>query len=149
MVASISRYMCSLNPYHTLADIMKGRICSSPCTAVRWVPNSPNLFLVSHADGTIVVYDKEREDGVFVPTEPGTSSGSAPGSPVEGTASGSSVGEWDPLDSIFVTMPPWHPVTAGGAMSGGGKQDKDKTAKNPVSHWKVSRKSIVGELLHA
>lgn len=116
---------------------------------MRWVPNSPNLFLVSHADGTIVVYDKEREDGVFAPTEPGTSSGSAPGSPVEGAASGSSVGEWDPLDSIFVTMPPWHPVTAGGVVSSGGKQDKDKTAKNPVSHWKVSRKSIVGKFLHA
>lgn len=112
---------------------------------MRWVPDSPNLFLVSHADGTIVVYDKEREDGVFVPTEPGASSGSTPGSPVEGAASGSSEGEWDPLDSIFVTMPPWHPVTAGGVMSSSGKQDKDKTAKNPVSHWKVSRKSIVGE----
>lgn len=123
---------------------MKGRICSSPCTAVRWVPNSPNLFLVSHADGTIVVYDKEREDGAFVPNEPGTSSGST-----EAGSRSSVGGEWDPLDSIFVTMPPWHPVIAGGIMSTVGRQDKDKTAKNPVSHWKVSRKSIVGESLHA
>ncbi|KAI0718287.1 WD40-repeat-containing domain protein, partial [Fomitopsis betulina] len=116
----------------------QGRICSSPCTAVRWVPNSPNLFLVSHADGTIVVYDKEREDGAFVPNEPGTSSGST-----EAGSRSSVGGEWDPLDSIFVTMPPWHPVIAGGIMSTVGRQDKDKTAKNPVSHWKVSRKSIV------
>ncbi|KAH9930755.1 WD40-repeat-containing domain protein [Fomitopsis serialis] len=121
----------------------QGRICTSPCTAVRWVPDSPNLFLVSHANGTIVVYDKEREDGAFVAQEPGAPSGSTPGSPVEGVASSSSIGEWDPLDSIYVTMPPWHPVTVGGAMAGGGKQDKDKTAKNPVSHWKVSRKRIV------
>ncbi|TFY60433.1 hypothetical protein EVJ58_g5163 [Rhodofomes roseus] len=130
-------------PPKNMLTCLKGRICSSPCTAVRWVPDSPNLFLVSHANGTILVYDKEREDGAFVPQEPGAPSGSAPASPVEGTASGSSMGEWDPLDSIFVTMPPWHPVTAGGVISGGGKQDKDKTAKNPVSHWKVSRKSIV------
>lgn len=109
------------------------------------MPDSPNLFLVSHADGTIVVYDKEREDGVFAPQEPGAPSESNPASPVEGTASGSSMGEWDPLDSIFVTMPPWHPVAAGGVISSGGKQDKDKTAKNPVSHWKVSRKNIVGK----
>jgi len=119
----------------------QGRICNTPCTAIRWVPDSPNLFLVSHADGTIVVYDKEREDGAFVPQEPGVSMPSS--SPYDGASSGPSQTEWDPLDSIFVTMPPWHPVTAGGGISGGSRSDKDKTAKNPVSHWKVSRRSIV------
>lgn len=38
---------------------------------MRWVPGSRNLFLVSHANGTIVVYDKEREDDAnFKPTLP-------------------------------------------------------------------------------
>ncbi|GBE81904.1 Probable catabolite repression protein [Sparassis crispa] len=115
----------------------QGRICNSPCTAIRWVPDSPNLFLASHADGTIVVYDKEREDGVFMPQEPG-----APPSTSSDGNSASSHGEWNPLDSIFVTMPPWHPVTVGGNLSSGGKSEKEKTAKNPVSHWKVSRKGI-------
>ncbi|KZT09604.1 WD40 repeat-like protein [Laetiporus sulphureus 93-53] len=120
----------------------QGRICNSPCTAIRWVPDSPNLLLVSHANGAIIVYDKEREDGTFCPQEPGPSSRS-PGSPGDGTPPTSLPGEWDPFDSIFVTMPPWHPVTAGVGLSGGGKPDKDKTAKNPVSHWRVSRRSIV------
>ncbi|PCH37890.1 WD40 repeat-like protein [Wolfiporia cocos MD-104 SS10] len=115
----------------------QGRICNFPCTAIRWVPQSPNLFLVAHADGSIVVYDKEREDGAFVPQEPGTSNSSSDGN------SASSRGDWDPLDSIFVTMPPWHPVAAGSALSGASKPDKEKAAKNPVSHWKVSRRSIV------
>ncbi|KAI0075272.1 hypothetical protein K474DRAFT_1676500 [Panus rudis PR-1116 ss-1] len=99
----------------------QGRICNSPCTAVRWVPNSPNLFLVSHADGTILVYDKEREDGIFTPNEP-TAPSSTPfdGSPPNTTPvppGGSPPGEWNPLDSIFVTMPPWHPVTTSQAQT--------------------------------
>ncbi|KAI0748483.1 WD40 repeat-like protein [Daedaleopsis nitida] len=119
----------------------QGRICSSPCTAIRWVPQSPNLFLVSHADGTIIVYDKERVDGAFVPYEPGTSPISA--TSADGSSSSSSQGDWNSLDSIFVTMPPWHPVTIGGPVHVGVKPEKDKTAKNPVSHWRVSRRSII------
>ncbi|TCD70918.1 hypothetical protein EIP91_000824 [Steccherinum ochraceum] len=124
----------------------QGRICSSPCTAIRWVPSSPNLFLVSHADGTIIVYDKEREDGSFTPQDP-SSVVSTPGlaSPTDNSyiSGGTPPGEWNPLDNILVTMPPWHPVTVGSMNNGGGKGDKDKVAKNPVSHWRVSRKNII------
>lgn len=107
------------------------------------MPESPNLFLVSHADGTIIVYDKEREDGVFIPNEPGISPPSS--TPLDGSSSSSSQAEWNPLDSIFVTMPPWHPVTVGGPAHAGARSEKEKTAKNPVSHWRVSRRSIVGK----
>ncbi|KAG8940074.1 hypothetical protein FRC00_013257, partial [Tulasnella sp. 408] len=81
----------------------KGCITNSPCTAIRWVPGSRNLFLVSHANGTIVVYDKEREDDTtfqpsIPPTGPFTSSnapapanGAAPPSPSV-VATGSSEG---------------------------------------------------------
>ena len=106
------------------------------------MPESPNLFLVSHADGTIIVYDKERVDGAFTPHEPGTSPPST--SPLDAISTTDSQGEWNPLDSIFVTMPPWHPVTMSGSAPLGAKPDKEKTAKNPVSHWRVSRRSIVG-----
>jgi len=42
-------------------------------------------------------------------------------------------------------MPPWHPVTAaGGALNASGKADKEKVAKNPVSHWRLSRQGVVG-----
>ncbi|KAG1741949.1 hypothetical protein EDB19DRAFT_1703029, partial [Suillus lakei] len=33
-------------------------------------PLLPNLFFISHADGTIIVYDKEREDGMFTASIP-------------------------------------------------------------------------------
>ncbi|KAJ3568635.1 hypothetical protein NP233_g5575 [Leucocoprinus birnbaumii] len=41
-------------------------------------------------------------------------------------------------------MPPWHPVTTGGTgLNVPGKSDKDKVVKNPVSHWRISRKAVV------
>jgi len=40
-------------------------------------------------------------------------------------------------------MPPWHPVTSGGGTNSTGRADKEKAAKNPVSHWRVSRRSVV------
>ncbi|KAI0320754.1 WD40 repeat-like protein [Amylostereum chailletii] len=115
----------------------QGRITNSPCTAVHWVPSSPNLFLVSHADGSIVVYDKDREDGAFTPQTP-TASPATPAPGAEGTAS---EGQWNPLESMFITMPPWHPIHAANGTNG--KSEKEKAAKNPVSHWKVSKRSIV------
>ena len=120
---------------------LQGRISKSPCTAVRWVPSSPNLFLVSHADGTIIVYDKDRDDGLFAPQHPH----SGLPQPPSARPAAAAAGEWNPLDTIFVTMPPWHPVNGGpGAAGGGGRGERDKAAKNPVSHWKVAHRSIVG-----
>ncbi|KAH9484123.1 putative catabolite repression protein creC [Psilocybe cubensis] len=121
----------------------QGSISGSPCTAVRWVPSSSTLFLVSHADGTIIVYDKERDDGTFTPQDPNSGTNDASSnfvsSPVDGITQ-----EWDPVDSLFVTMPPWHPVTSGGgALSAVGKAEKEKVAKNPVSHWRLSKQGVV------
>ncbi|KIK58319.1 hypothetical protein GYMLUDRAFT_45534 [Collybiopsis luxurians FD-317 M1] len=104
-----------------------GCLSSSACTAVRWVPASASLFLVSHADGTIVVYDRDREDGAFTPQEPVGSVSSE---------------DWDPTDSIFVTIPPWHPVTHGGDsdLEKSVSDKADKSIKNPVSHWRIAPK---------
>ncbi|KDQ61162.1 hypothetical protein JAAARDRAFT_55864 [Jaapia argillacea MUCL 33604] len=144
-----------------------GCITNSPCTSVRWVPSLPALFLVSHADGSIIVYDKERDDGVFTPQDPYSLIPVSPSvDPTNNSArppqsdslapptttdllSTMVKGEWNPLDRIFVTMPPWHPGTAGGVGQQGygimpsGRQEKEKTAKNPVSHWRVTRKSVL------
>jgi len=93
------------------------------------------------------VYDKERDDGTFTPQDPT----STPPSAAEGNGAAPlsqdalSHGEWDPTDTIFVTMPPWHPVTSGGGLGGPGRPDKEKAAKNPVSHWRVSRRNVFGE----
>jgi WD40 repeat protein len=36
---------------------------------IKWMPGSENLFLAAHNDGTLVVYDKEKDDASFVPDE--------------------------------------------------------------------------------
>ena len=47
----------------------KGVIHALPISAIQWLPGSENLFLAAHVDGTLIIYDKEREDGPFWPEE--------------------------------------------------------------------------------
>ncbi|KAF9246391.1 WD40 repeat-like protein [Melanogaster broomeanus] len=119
----------------------QGSISSSPCTAVRWVPSSSTLFLVSHADGTIIVYDKERDDGVFTVTIPDapTPTPYIPHPSAPSQTQSQPAGEWDPLTTMHVTVPPWHPEAS---VGGGVKADKG-VAKNPVSHWRLSRRGVI------
>jgi catabolite repression protein CreC len=60
-------------------------------------------------------------------------------------------GPWNPVDSIFVTLPPWHPASIAASSSSNGKteKEKDRIPKNPVSHWRVSQKKVVGSCSHS
>ncbi|KAJ5612543.1 hypothetical protein N7510_005737 [Penicillium lagena] len=42
-----------------------GVINNSPVTHIKWLPGSEHLFMASHANGVLVVYDKEKEDALF------------------------------------------------------------------------------------
>lgn len=42
---------------------------NSPLSEIRWIPGSDCLFLASHIDGTLIVYDKDRDDAPFVSEE--------------------------------------------------------------------------------
>ncbi|KAH9827810.1 putative catabolite repression protein creC [Teratosphaeria destructans] len=42
-----------------------GIINRSAISKILWVPNKDNLLVAAHMDGTLVVYDKEREDAEF------------------------------------------------------------------------------------
>ncbi|CEJ91057.1 hypothetical protein VHEMI06795 [[Torrubiella] hemipterigena] len=46
-----------------------GVINNTPVAEIKWIPGSENLFLAAHMDGLLVVYDKEKEDAVFLPEE--------------------------------------------------------------------------------
>lgn len=46
-----------------------GMINNSAVSKIKWVPGSENHFLAAHMDGTLVVYDKEKEDAPFVSEE--------------------------------------------------------------------------------
>ncbi|KAF2870173.1 WD40-repeat-containing domain protein [Massariosphaeria phaeospora] len=43
-----------------------GAINRSAVIDIRWLPNSEHLFLAAHMDGSLIVYDKEKEDAPFV-----------------------------------------------------------------------------------
>ncbi|KAK5626314.1 hypothetical protein RRF57_002029 [Xylaria bambusicola] len=44
---------------------IQGVINKTPVSQIRWIPGTENLFLAAHMDGTLVVYDKEKEDAIF------------------------------------------------------------------------------------
>ncbi|OBT87911.1 hypothetical protein VE02_02629 [Pseudogymnoascus sp. 03VT05] len=46
-----------------------GIINATPVSEIRWIPGSENLFLAAHMDGSLVVYDKEKEEAAFLPEE--------------------------------------------------------------------------------
>lgn len=46
-----------------------GVINSTPVSKIKWIPGSESLFLAAHHDGSLVVYDKEKEDAPFVPED--------------------------------------------------------------------------------
>ena len=48
---------------------LKGIINSTPVSEIRWIPGSENLFLAAHMDGSLIVYDKEKDDTAFLPEE--------------------------------------------------------------------------------
>ncbi|KDN49018.1 hypothetical protein RSAG8_02371, partial [Rhizoctonia solani AG-8 WAC10335] len=102
----------------------------SPCTQVRWVPSSPTLLLASYADGTIVVYDTERQDAPFVPHDPSKPMPlpPVPESDEQQSSSAPSERMWDSSNEILVTS------NAG---------PDGKSLKNPVSHWRLTEKKSV------
>lgn len=42
-----------------------GDVTRSAITACKWIPGSEGLFITGHADGSLAIFDKEREDAGF------------------------------------------------------------------------------------
>jgi WD40 repeat protein len=82
---------------------------------IRWIPGSENLFLAAHMDGSLVVYDKEKDDIAFSPEENGVSTN---GNSDDGNASH--------IAKLHIN-----------------KSVHSKNQKfNPVSSWKLSNQRI-------
>jgi WD40 repeat protein len=88
-------------------------INATPVSDIRWIPGSENLFLASHLDGTLIVYDREREDAAFVPE-------------INGLYGGEINGNTNVAGSMHVN-----------------KSVNSKNQKtNPVASWKISNQRI-------
>lgn len=44
-----------------------GIINPSPISSIAWIPNKDYFFVAAHNDGTLLVYDKDKEDAWFTP----------------------------------------------------------------------------------
>jgi len=103
----------------------------------------------------MIVYDIERDDGPSFkpreagPSSPGTTDSTAGSSDRDAGLSGSTP-EWDPMEEILVTSGTGggNNGEGGGSVSGIGGMGtlggREKAGKNPVSHWRVSNRNIVG-----
>ncbi|TNY20229.1 WD40-repeat-containing domain protein [Rhodotorula diobovata] len=146
-----------------------GCITSSPVTSILWLPPAPptsptspagdngltsprsNLFVTSHADGSIVLWDKDKEDwnGFLAQPFPAPASvANTPGLGGGGFARGS---EWSSSSEGGATR-----GEGGGGKVAAGQEDMvvsrppttadrkgQSTAKfNPVAHWRLSKKAI-------
>lgn len=54
---------------HPYANRLQGLINGTPVSEIRWIPGSEHLFLAAHMDGSLVVYDKEKDDTIFSPED--------------------------------------------------------------------------------
>lgn len=100
-----------------LTVTLQGIINATPVTEIRWIPGSETLFLAAHADGSLVVYDKEKDEQAFLPEENGTPNGT--GAEKNGPTEGNST-------KLHVN-----------------KSVHSKNQKsNPVAFWKLSNQRI-------
>jgi WD40 repeat protein len=86
---------------------------NSAVISIRWVPNSENLFLAAHVDGSLVVYDKEKEDALFVPED----------------------------QALAAELPPHEPEHKAALTIKKSVNSKNQKT-NPVAYWKVSNSKI-------
>lgn len=104
-----------------------------------------NLFLTSHADGTVLIWDKEREDwGGFVPNVHPIGKENLNGRDNDhrfenggngnkNTGYSNKTSHHHASDEFLVSRPDLVD-----------KRGVSTTKFNPVSHWKISKKPITG-----
>ncbi|CAG7563597.1 unnamed protein product [Fusarium equiseti] len=120
--ANINRAFQWLDMSSSSKACSAGAINGTPVAAIRWIPGSENLFLAAHMDGSLVVYDKEKEDAQFNPEEEA----------VNGNVNGTS-GE-----SLDANNPGSHHNSIRINKSVHSKNQK----VNPVAAWKLSNHRI-------
>ncbi|KAI8202677.1 putative catabolite repression protein creC [Colletotrichum sp. SAR 10_65] len=96
-----------------------GIINGTPVSEIRWIPGSESLFLAAHMDGSLVVYDKDKEDAQFSPEE-------------ELAANGTPNGEGEATSNVNHNLK----IQINKSI-----QSKNQKT-NPVASWKLSNQRI-------
>ncbi|KAH7019420.1 WD40-repeat-containing domain protein [Ilyonectria destructans] len=103
-----------------------GVINNTPVSSIRWIPGSENLFLAAHMDGSLVVYDKEKEDAHFNPED----------EVVNGAVNGSGNLNGSEAEDIVDGTPQPNGIRINKSVH----SKNQKT--NPVAAWKLSNHRI-------
>ncbi|KAK3331978.1 WD40-repeat-containing domain protein [Cercophora scortea] len=101
-----------------------GIINGTPVSEIKWIPGSEHLFLAAHMDGSLVVYDKEKEDAIFSAEEEGATGGGGAHAPGEQQANGTNAINHSSRIQINKSV----------------HSKNQKT--NPVAVWKLSNQRI-------
>lgn len=102
-----------------------GMVTQSPVRQIRWVPGHDTQFVSAHSDGTVFVWDVERDD------------------PPEGFRKAPPDPAWDPRTSIVAEEPQLQAdLSGGGVLKKGRSKDQSPVPYNPLSVWHVSRRAI-------
>ncbi|CDS07614.1 hypothetical protein LRAMOSA01563 [Lichtheimia ramosa] len=129
--------------------INKGGIMSSASvTMIRWLPGSENIFMASFSDGVIIMFDKDREDEPFHPGDgmmTGFSSNTPPSMSGHHRRKHFSTGNLNAQPTQYI-----HKNTSNVTIEEQkymfriSKPSPKASGRksNPVSHWKLSSKSI-------
>ncbi|PKI85702.1 hypothetical protein MVES1_000421 [Malassezia vespertilionis] len=99
-----------------------GTMLSAALRQIRWVPQSENLFLSAHADGSIMVLDRDRDDSLGMDQIPMQQS------------------HWDSRATMLVSQDA--PSKLGGGTLMSRQKETPRERLNPVSYWRVSTKAI-------
>lgn len=97
---------------------LQGVINNTPVSHIKWIPGSENLFLAAHMDGSLVVYDKEKDDAQFTPEEEEPS--------VNGSESGDGQNGVKPGTKMHINK----------------SVHSQNQKTNPVAAWKLSNQRI-------
>lgn len=148
-----------------------GCITSSAVTSILWLPPSPavdpaspalepgaslstarsNLFVTSHADGSVVLWDKDKEDWNGFVTQPfppaaaasNFGGGLGAGSQDEGTGAGNGQ-----HGSSWTQRLGSHEGMSVSKVPATDRKGQSMAKYNPVSHWRLSDKAIKGRASH-
>lgn len=113
-----------------------GALTSSCVTCLAWVPSSNGtVFASGHADGCVLVWDRDRDDGPFDAPPPPLRQPKSVATKMAADSPSMEEVVAEAAEDIVVTLPP--PAE---------RKGKTTPLLNPLSHWWVSRKALTGAL---
>lgn len=122
-----------------------GIINPHPVVDLRWIPGSEQLFLAAHKDGSLVVYDKEKEDAPFVPEDEEADSGDPIGRDSTANGRNSIANGHSHVAAVSAAITPSQPQAKHNyrhSIEVKKSVCSRNQKSNPIAYWKVANMKI-------